>query len=60
MAKNGGVLPLNTKLVRMAAGRESGNSYYLLVRSRCHHGDAICATPGPEGTSFRDGTPTSR
>jgi len=33
MAKNGGVLPLNTRLVRMAPGREVEPSWYLLNRS---------------------------
>jgi preprotein translocase subunit SecD len=47
MAKNGGVLPLNTKLVKMAPGRESGNSYYLLVRSPVVRGtDLRNARPG--------------
>lgn len=32
MAKHGGVLPLNTKLVKMAPGRAEGEAWYLLNR----------------------------
>ena len=33
MSQKGGVLPLNSRLVKMAAGRGDGESYYLLNRS---------------------------
>ncbi len=47
MAQNGGVLPLNTKLVRMAPGREAEQSYYLLGRSAVVTGrDLRNARPG--------------
>jgi preprotein translocase subunit SecD len=47
MAQNGGVLPLNTKLARMAPGRDSEQSYYLLGRSAVITGrDLRNARPG--------------
>ncbi len=38
MAKNGGVLPLNSRVVKMAPGRESADSWYLVNRSASGHG----------------------
>jgi preprotein translocase subunit SecD len=47
MAKSGGVLPLNSKLVKMAPGRESGDSWYLVNRSPVVTGrDLRNARPG--------------
>ena len=47
MAKNGGVLPLNTRLVRMAPGREAEPSWYLVSRSPVITGrDLRNARPG--------------
>jgi preprotein translocase subunit SecD len=47
MAKNGGVLPLNTRLVKMAPGREASDSYYLLSRTSVITGrDLRSARPG--------------
>jgi preprotein translocase subunit SecD len=47
MAKNGGVLPLNTRLVKMAPGREATDSYYLLSRTSVITGrDLRSARPG--------------
>jgi preprotein translocase subunit SecD len=47
MAKNSGVLPLNSRLVKMAPGRESADSWYLLSRSPVITGrDLLNARPG--------------
>ncbi|MFB3779296.1 MAG: protein translocase subunit SecD [Bryobacteraceae bacterium] len=47
MAKTGGVLPLNSRLVKMAPGRESGDSWYLVNRSPVVTGrDLRNARPG--------------
>jgi preprotein translocase subunit SecD len=47
MAKHGGVLPLNTKLVKMAPGRGEGDSWYLLSRNSVVTGrDLRNARPG--------------
>ncbi len=47
MAQNGGVLPLNTKLARMAAGRDAERSFYLVGRSPVITGrDLRNARPG--------------
>jgi preprotein translocase subunit SecD len=47
MAKNNGVLPLNSRLVKMAPGRESADSWYLLSRSPVITGrDLLNARPG--------------
>jgi preprotein translocase subunit SecD len=47
MAQNGGVLPLNTKLARMAPGRDAERSFYLVGRSAVITGrDLRNARPG--------------
>jgi preprotein translocase subunit SecD len=47
MAKHGGVLPLNTKLVKMAPGKSEGDSWYLLTRTPVITGrDLRTARPG--------------
>jgi len=47
MAANGGVLPLNTKLARMAAGRDAERSFFLVGRSAVITGrDLRNARPG--------------
>lgn len=47
LAKHGGVLPLNSKLVKMAPGRAEGESWYLLSRSPIVTGrDLRNARPG--------------
>jgi preprotein translocase subunit SecD len=47
MAKTGGVLPLNSKVVKMAPGRDSGDSWYVVNRSPVVTGrDLRNARPG--------------
>jgi preprotein translocase subunit SecD len=47
MSQKGGVLPLNSRLLKMAAGRGDGESYYLLSRSPVITGrDVRNARPG--------------
>jgi len=46
LAKHGGVLPLNTKLVQMAARRDAGEGWYLISR-----------TPVITGTALRNARP---
>ncbi|MEN6533551.1 MAG: protein translocase subunit SecD [Bryobacteraceae bacterium] len=47
MAKHGGVLPLNSKLVKMAPGKSEGESWYLLGRTPVITGrDLRTARPG--------------
>jgi len=47
LSKHGGVLPLNTKLVKMAPGRGEGEAWYLLARSPVITGrDLRNARPG--------------
>jgi len=47
MAKHGGVLPLNTRLVKMAPGKSEGDSWYLLNRTPVITGrDLRNARPG--------------
>jgi protein-export membrane protein SecD len=47
MAKHGGVLPLNTKLVKMAPGKSEGDSWYLVSRTSVITGrDLRTARPG--------------
>ncbi len=47
LSKHGGVLPLNTKLVKVALGKEEGDSWYLLSRTPVITGrDLRNARPG--------------